>query len=503
MRNIVIGAVVLVLLASGMGFLWMERGQAQAEAEATAVPTAALEATASAPRVLPPGVLVVTNGVVRPETSETVRFAIPGLISEVLVEEGQLVHVGDVLAKIDTRALEVGVEDAQLKLEQVKLDLEQLKVTPMEEEVRLNQTRVDLARAELRQVQAQVNQQDVVAAQESTNASQQNIAEIAAGPRSEELQIAQANVAAAQAQLKKVRDETSANKTKLELNLQQTANDLRNRQDEYSRIHWRNVTNAKDRALEQQEIDEEAKALRAVQDAEASVERARVEYAEAQQAEASSIAQAEANVKDAQSRLDLLLAGPQESERAAARAAAATNAAQLERVGGEERAASLESARARVAEAEAALALLKAKPTDANMAQANLAVKRAELDLKHAQLALEQANIRAPMDGTITMIGMRPGDSTTDASLEIADLSAWRVETDFLSEIDVVRIREGSKAILNFVSLPDLELTGRVEKLVLATQPSGQRAFRAVIVPDSWDDRLRQYLSVSVKVVSE
>ncbi len=78
--------------------------------------------------------------------------------------------------------------------------------------------------------------------------------------------------------------------------------------------------------------------------------------------------------------------------------------------------------------------------------------------------ALADAELRAPFAGTITDLSLKVGEYATSATpaVTIADLSSWVVKTTDLTEIDVVRVKEGQPVTLTLDAMPDVTLKGYV-----------------------------------------
>jgi HlyD family secretion protein len=125
-------------------------------------------------------VAVSASGSVEPQNSVGLTFESPGQVTDVPVKVGDRVKTGDVLARLDTRQLELQVHQAQAALAAVEAQLAQLKAGPRPEEV-------TAAEADLRAAQAQVN--NAVA----------NLDQLQSGPT--EAQIAAAETQVAQAEL--------------------------------------------------------------------------------------------------------------------------------------------------------------------------------------------------------------------------------------------------------------------------------------------------------------
>ena len=100
----IIGILVVVLALIGAGFMFMQRRQAEAEADEVVV-------TAPVTRGDIREVVSATGNVVA-DRQATLTFASSGSIAEVLVEKGQEVEAGEVLARLDTST--AGVADCPL-----------------------------------------------------------------------------------------------------------------------------------------------------------------------------------------------------------------------------------------------------------------------------------------------------------------------------------------------------------------------------------------------------
>ena len=75
---------------------------------------------------------------------------------------------------------------------------------------------------------------------------------------------------------------------------------------------------------------------------------------------------------------------------------------------------------------------------------------------------------------------------------DLADLRSWQVETDDLTELDVVGVLEGDEVSLTFDAIPDLELPGHVLRVKpLGEEKLGDVTYTVVVVPDEQDPRLK------------
>jgi HlyD family secretion protein len=138
--------VGLLMLAS-VGLLTGCGGTEAAEAVAAdEVPVVAQEADDK----------VVAEAAIEPDRWSELHFDAGGDVVEVLVQEGDAVSAGDVLARLETEDLERAVAQAELDLRQAELRLEQLQEPVEEADIRQAEHAIDQAAAALRLAQMDV-----------------------------------------------------------------------------------------------------------------------------------------------------------------------------------------------------------------------------------------------------------------------------------------------------------------------------------------------------------
>nr|WP_255604486.1 HlyD family efflux transporter periplasmic adaptor subunit [Oscillochloris sp. ZM17-4] len=434
------------------------------------------------------------------------RFEVGGTVAELLVAEGDAVAEGDPLARLDTRDLELAVEQARAALGEARAAYAQLEAGASPEEIAAAQARRDQAAAQLAQTQGGVTASDIAAAQAQLREANERLAQLRRGADPEPVAAARAQVSQAQASLATQRDALAAAKVQAESQLTQAANSLRTLQDEYSRVYWDNRELEKYPGdLPQAHKDMEAAALRQVQNAEEAMRQAQTALDQARQAEVSGNQAAQAQLAEAQANLDNLLAAADPDQIAAAQAQVALAQANLDRLRGPERAGQVEAADAAARAAQASLdqAIAPTRGVDLEVAQAR--IQSAEVGLRQAERALEKATLRAPFAGLIGELNLHIGEAVGGASAPaavIADTSAWKVETDNLTERDVVRLAVGAPATISFDALPDLSLPGTVSAIKpLGKDSYGDITYTVTVIPSNWDPRLRPQMSASVTFV--
>lgn len=134
----------------------------------------------------------------------------------------------------------------------------------------------------------------------------------------------------------------------------------------------------------------------------------------------------------------------------------------------------------------------------------DLAAAQARIDTANAQLASAQANLAnlelvSPFDGTVVELDLIPGQyvSPGEPVLLLADFSEWFVETDNLTEIEVVEVALGQKVSIVPDALPDLELAGTVVSIKdIYEDRQGDTTYTVRIALDRIDPRLRWGMKV-------
>jgi HlyD family secretion protein len=84
--------------------------------------------------------------------------------------------------------------------------------------------------------------------------------------------------------------------------------------------------------------------------------------------------------------------------------------------------------------------------------------------LNAAKAALAAFEVLAPFDGVVTDLKAETGSSINagEIAVTIADCSSWIIKTTDVTEIDVVKLKEGQPATVTLDAIPDLALKGKV-----------------------------------------
>ncbi|MBN1937474.1 MAG: efflux RND transporter periplasmic adaptor subunit [Anaerolineae bacterium] len=415
---------------------------------------------------------ITAIGSVRAWADVALSFGTAGRVVQVLVEEGRQVRQDDVLIQLDTADLELQVRTTQAGLMAAQARLAQLKTGPRPEEVRAAQGQVDAAQAAIDQAIAQRDQ--------------------LIGGDSEVL-IAQAQLASAQTRVKQMQlqlnqtraQDPAPDVTIAQIEVERAQIALNDTQDEYNK--------ALDRPWEEQKIrDSWAKQLQQAQltyrQAQAQLDRA----TRAQKAFTIGLDVLAAQIEDAlasQRATEAQLKQTQDTLEPRKRAAeAAILAAQAQRD-----------------IAQAQLDLLVAGAAEADIAVAQAQVDQAQVALDSAKLALDRATLKAPFDGTVSMVNVSPGQYAAPQVpvLTLVDDQRVSIEAD-VDEADIGWLQVGQEAEITLDAFPEQILSGHVTAIL----PSGVLdlgvvSYRVIIAVPANDLPLRSGMTVSCQIIKQ
>ena len=344
---------ILLIVVAGIGYAafgaWQRMSAQQAAPEAAAGETAVVER----------GTLRVTidaSGSLAPDDEVTLAFRSGGQVAEVLVEVGDVVQAGDVLARLDDADAREAVADAELQVAQA--------------EVSLALARVD---AELGLAQA-----DIDGSQASYEAA------VALSAR------------------------TGDRLTSARVSLEQAQDSLADALEDYNSAwdparDWElNVKWKKDALENEREATEQA------------------------------LERAQYDLEIAQANYNLEVAGISESD--------------------------VQNAWTKVLNAQAAV-----ENEPLQLQQLEISLSQAQLKLDSARRALEELVLSAPVNGTVTVLSVNPGEmaSAGQSALVLSDLATLVVDIN-LDETDVARVSVGQEAIVSVDAFSDAKLAGRV-----------------------------------------
>ncbi|GIK38443.1 MAG: hypothetical protein BroJett011_22760 [Chloroflexota bacterium] len=108
---------------------------------------------------------VSASGSIEPEAEVEMKFETGGKVKEVLVQEGQIITAGTVLARLDTTDLEMKVRSAEIDLTQAQANLDQLLEPELAEKVVAARASVESAQLNLADLEDGIDPDEVTKAE--------------------------------------------------------------------------------------------------------------------------------------------------------------------------------------------------------------------------------------------------------------------------------------------------------------------------------------------------
>ena len=416
-RNVIILVVVLIALAGGAAFYFYQQQQNNARVSATTRQIATLSR----------GALTATvngGGNIYAPQQTNLSFGVSGEpVTRVNVKVGDKVKQGDVLAEVDSAALQDAFNTAQANLASAQASFDETQAPPTDQEIAI-------AEAQTR------------AAEQNHNSAVAKLEDLKAPPTALELQTTRAQLAAAQAVYNsalaqsKLRDQQilvdRAAVSKAEVALQAA-------QSAYNAVAWREDATS-------------SQAAQTLQTATIDYETAKANY-ELQTAQLSdnALKSAEASLASARTNLDTLTKGATADALASAQAA-------------------IDSAQQNWTTAKKNLAELKAGPTAQTLAAAKASLQSATANFETAKRNLDNAKIIAPFDGTVATVNVVAGQipSSNTNAIVLSNLDNLQLQLA-LSEVDIAQVKPGQQVQLTFDALNGKTYPGKV----LSVSPVG------------------------------
>jgi HlyD family secretion protein len=338
-----------------------------------------------------------------------------GQVIEIPVSESDPVEKGQTLVRLDStdqqkavEQAEAGVTQAEAAVASAQAALDQALAGPTDEAIAQARAAVQRAKAQLDQVKAGPTDEAIAQADAAVQTARARLDQVQADARPEDVEAAAAEMLTTQAS-------------------------LRQAQAAYDEVAWAG------------DVGETPQAI-ALEQATLAFQAAKARYEGVLRgATAEEAAVALAGVNEAQAALDAVLAGATDEDIAIAEAG--------------------------VAEAEAALDTVLAGATDEDIAIAEAGVNEAQAALTSAQAALAIAKsalddyeLKAPFAGDVARISVEVGESVSPGVpvVSLSDGSTWYVETDDLTEIDIVQVAVGQPVTVTIDAMPDREFNGVV-----------------------------------------
>ena len=124
----------------------------------------------------------------------------------------------------------------------------------------------------------------------------------------------------------------------------------------------------------------------------------------------------------------------------------------------------------------------------------------AKAQVAAAQDALDNFELKAPFDSVVADVSVDTGQQVgpETVAVSVADPSQWIVETNDLTELEVVKLAEGQKVTMIPDALPDVKLTGTIQTISGAfTRQGGDIVYNVrILVDNPIDPRIRWGMTV-------
>lgn len=409
MRRFLLIIIIIAIIAVAAFFGGRALGFIPAAGDAQ-LGGAAADATATP---LPPVTAsqgVIADARVVPIQSAGLSMAASGIVAEVLVDEGEFVEAGTPLVRLDAALVRAAIARAEADLQRSQANLDDLLDGNRVEDIATAQAALDAAKARLEKLVQSTDAGDLAASQAAVAGANANLQKVIAGATEQQLIAAKADIANAEASL------TQAQRA-------------------YDRVKWRNDVGATQ--------------------------------------ESANLQIATNNYEAARARYDDLLAGAREADINAANAQIWQASAQFNSLK-VSRPFDIASLEADVRSAQANLDKLLAGSTATQIAAAEADVKATTAALQQQLISLAQTELRAPFSGLVAAVNINPGEQASPgaALIRLADTTEWRIETEDLTELQVVDVQEGDQATITFDALPDVEMVGAV----ITIKPFGENS---------------------------
>ena len=450
MKKVLIGVTIVVLLASAVVYAMGYARPTAAQGKETPEP--------KMPAVKAPDEVIAEAAVV-PAQSATLSVAAGGIVAQVLVAEGDRVAAGQLLVKLGAAHTLSAIAEAEANLKTAEAQLARAQVGPLQEDIAAAEAAVDVAES------------GVQAAEGAVATARANLARAQAGPSAE-------SIAIAQALLQQVRVGPTAESIAIaERRIEAAKNALWGAQARRD-----GVCGAKGRGATGADCDSSKAAVQAAE------EEVRIAELQLRQAKAGPSRE---DIAVAQAQLQQAKAGPTREDIAVAEA-------QLQQALGQ-----LATAQAQVKQAEASLARAKKGVLAEDVAVVRSQVEQARVAVERAKAAMDDYELRAPFAAVVVAMKAKVSEYVApgQAAVQLADLGAWEIETTDLTELNVVKVKEGASAVITLDAIPDLQLPGKVSRIkALGENNRGDITYKVTITPDTLDARLRWNMTAKVNI---
>lgn len=163
--------------------------------------------------------------------------------------------------------------------------------------------------------------------------------------------------------------------------------------------------------------------------------------------------------------------------------------------------AKLDVAKSALEDAQRVVARLKDGIDPDQLAAAQARLTTAKAAVTNAQATLDSLKLKASMGGTVVDVNVLPGQQVTalQTLMSVADFSNWVIETDNLTETEIVNVAVGQKVKVVLDALPNVELAGTVSHINdRFVETRGDVTYTVTVTLDETDPRMRWGMTAAV-----
>lgn len=138
------------------------------------------------------------------------------------------------------------------------------------------------------------------------------------------------------------------------------------------------------------------------------------------------------------------------------------------------------------------------------MAAAQARLTSAKAAAASAQAYIDALTLTAEIDGTVTGLSIQAGEQAAAGmpALVIADFTNWIVETENLTEMEVVDIEPGQRVEVLLDALPDVTLTGEVAHISSRYEEKrGDITYTVTIRLNQFDPQMRWGMTAAIRFI--
>lgn len=210
--------------------------------------------------------------------------------------------------------------------------------------------------------------------------------------------------------------------------------------------------------------------------------------------------QATNNFNAAKSAYDKAAQGADNAQLKAAMQQVETARANYDKVARPTRQFDVDQAQAQIDQAQLGL-----KNAQQQVVSAQNQIKLAEIVVKQAQRRLDQASLVAPINGRISALNLKAGESTAATAAlpaaTIVDASQFHIDIT-VDEIDIAKVKEGMEVVVTLDSLPGVEVNGKVTRISPTSKTvNGVVSYEVRVAVDSSSADLRSGMTANASIV--